>query len=170
MRKKSPDPYQWQDEAVKKIKVWKKDQPKKRQGFFAVNMAGTGCGKTIGNAKIMRALSDDGQSLRYILALGLRTLTLQTGDEYRYRLKLDNTELAVLIGSKAVAELHFDSKIEEKDDDEFSGQESRESLLEENIDYDCEIPEEGLATVLTKKKERKLLRLKSLKVMKRRDS
>ena len=35
------------------------------------------------NAKMMRALSVDGQSLRYVLALGLRSLTLQAGDEYR---------------------------------------------------------------------------------------
>ncbi len=48
-------------------------------------MASTGKGKTFANAKIMRALSQDEKSLRYILALGLRTLTLQTGDEYRQK-------------------------------------------------------------------------------------
>lgn len=58
------------------------------------------------NAKIMQALSKDEKSLRYILALGLRTLTLQTGDEYRERIGLDNNELAVLIGSVAVKKLH----------------------------------------------------------------
>lgn len=49
----------------------------------------------------MQALSKDGQSLRYVLALGLRTLTLQTGDSYRKDIGLDNDELAVLIGSKS---------------------------------------------------------------------
>ena len=62
--------------------------------------------RTIANAKIIRALSSDGDSLRYILALGLRTLTLQTGDEYRDKIGLDKEELAVLIGSAAVQELH----------------------------------------------------------------
>ncbi len=54
----------------------------------------------------MQALSQDGQSLRYVLALGLRTLTLQTGDSYRHDIGLSSDELAVLIGSKAVQELH----------------------------------------------------------------
>ena len=46
----------------------------------------------------MQALSKDGQSLRYILALGLRTLTLQTGDSYRHDIVLSYDEIAVLIG------------------------------------------------------------------------
>ena len=98
----------WQDRAVSVIKAWKtaERQNQERYGFFAVNMASTGCGKTLANAKIMQALSTDGDSLRYVLALGLRTLTLQTGDEYRKRIGLDNSELAVLIGSRAVLELH----------------------------------------------------------------
>lgn len=54
----------------------------------------------------MQALSQDGQSLRYVLALGLRTLTLQTGDSYRHDIGLGNDELAILIGSKAVQDLH----------------------------------------------------------------
>ncbi|MFM9597482.1 hypothetical protein ACKI1O_50145, partial [Streptomyces scabiei] len=83
LRKASPIAFKWQDKAVTKINEWKTQQDKKVTGFFAVNMASTGCGKTFANAKVMRALSADGKSLRYIRALGLRTLTLQTGDEYR---------------------------------------------------------------------------------------
>jgi CRISPR-associated endonuclease/helicase Cas3 len=105
LRQASPSDFQWQDKAVTKITQWKKQQDKKTVGFFAVNMASTGCGKTFANAKVMRALSVDGKSLRYILALGLRTLTLQTGDEYRDRIGLTKAQLAVLIGSRAVAEL-----------------------------------------------------------------
>jgi CRISPR-associated endonuclease/helicase Cas3 len=88
-----------------------KNEGVEKQGWFIVNMASTGKGKTIANAKIMQALSKDGQSLRYILALGLRTLTLQTGDSYRHDIGLSNDELAVLIGSKAVQELHHQKKI-----------------------------------------------------------
>ncbi len=105
LKKASPLHYNWQDKVVKKIKLWR-EQEGKRSGFFVVNMASTGCGKTFANAKIMRALSVDGESLRYILALGLITLALQTGDEYRNRIGLDDSELAVLIGSKAIMELH----------------------------------------------------------------
>ena len=158
LRKASPEAFKWQDKAITKINEWKTQQDKKVTGFFAVNMASTGCGKTFANAKVMRALSADGKSLRYILALGLRTLTLQTGDEYRDRIGLTNAELAVLIGSRAVAELHNQRTIKQDEiTDEVLGSESQEALLEEFIDYDCEIPEEGLSTVLTCTKDKQFL-------------
>ncbi len=158
LRKPSPEAFKWQDKAVANITEWKKQQDKKAVGFFAVNMASTGCGKTFANAKVMRALSIDGKSLRYILALGLRTLTLQTGDEYRERIKLNKSQLAVLIGSRAVAELHNQSSAEkEQVTEEVLGSESKQALLDEFVDYDCEIPEEGLATVLTCEKDKQFL-------------
>ena len=141
LKQKSPDGYQWQDKAVDKINRFKVEQQSsndKGYGWFIVNMASTGCGKTIANAKIIRALSDDGETLRFILALGLRTLTLQTGDEYRERIGLKNDELAVLIGSSAIKELHEKAKlnIDEQSDFEESGSESLEALLNEELDYD----------------------------------
>ena len=158
LKKPSPKAFRWQDKAVSKINSWKKEKTDSQQAVFAVNMASTGCGKTFANAKVMRALSDDGESLRYILALGLRTLTLQTGDEYRERIGLDESELAVLIGSQAVTELHKEAKLEQgKAENAQTGSESEQPLLDEHIDYDCDIPEEGLATVLTKEKDRKFL-------------
>ena len=158
LKKPSPKAFNWQNKAVEKIKVWRKQQGKSQYGFFVVNMASTGCGKTFANAKVMRALSSDGDSLRYILALGLRTLTLQTGDEYRARIGLDNSELAVLIGSKAITELH--GQAEQNNDflkDKPLGSESLEPLLIEDVDYDCDIPEEGLATVLKQRRDRQFL-------------
>jgi len=158
LRRPSPEAFKWQDKAVANIIWWKKQQDKKAFGFFAVNMASTGCGKTFANAKVMRALSTDGKSLRYILALGLRTLTLQTGDEYRERIKLNKSQLAVLIGSRAVAELHNQTNAEkEQITEEVLGSESKQALLDEFVDYDCEIPEEGLATVLTCDKDKHFL-------------
>ncbi len=150
--------FRWQDKAVDKIKLWRKDNTQK-QGFFAVNMASTGCGKTFANAKVMQALSADGNSLRFVLALGLRTLTLQTGDEYREHVGLDDTELAVLIGSRAVMELHQQAKLDTTGEQSFeqSGSESQEALLDEEIDYDCAIPEEGMATVLREQRDKKFL-------------
>ncbi|KGJ88696.1 type I-F CRISPR-associated helicase Cas3f [Thalassotalea sp. ND16A] len=162
LRKPSPDGFKWQDKAVSKIINWKKQQDKKEVGFFAVNLASTGCGKTFANAKVIRALSVDGKSLRYILALGLRTLTLQTGDEYRERIFSTDDEakknLAVLIGSRAVAELH-NQKFIEKDEvtEEVLGSESKQALLDEFIEYECELPEEGLSTVLTCDKDKQFL-------------
>jgi CRISPR-associated endonuclease/helicase Cas3 len=157
LKKPSPKEFCWQNKAVDKIKLWRKDNAQK-QGFFAVNMASTGCGKTFANAKVMQALSADGSSLRFVLALGLRTLTLQTGDEYRERVGLDDTELAVLIGSRAVMELHQQAKLEDDEQSfEQSGSESQETLLDEEVDYDCAIPEEGMATVLREQRDKKFL-------------
>ncbi|NIY47476.1 type I-F CRISPR-associated helicase Cas3f [Cedecea colo] len=78
----------------------------RKQGFFGINMASTGCGKTLANARIMYALSQEEEGCRFTVALGLRTLTLQTGDALRSRLGLGEDDLAVLIGSCAVRELH----------------------------------------------------------------
>lgn len=76
------------------------------QGFFGVNMASTGCGKTFANARIMYALADESEGCRFSVALGLRTLTLQTGQALQARLKLDDDALAVVVGSAAVRELY----------------------------------------------------------------
>lgn len=109
----------------------------------------------------MMALSDDGESLRYILALGLRTLTLQTGDEYRERIfkNSDGSDLAVLIGSKAIADLHYQNKQEQLQEQEKYGSESVETLLADSdeVVYQGELPEEGLTTVLESNKDRQLL-------------
>lgn len=167
LKKRSSGAFGWQDKAVEQIKAWQKSEADSRQqGFFAVNMASTGCGKTFANAKVMRCLSTDGDSLRFILALGLRTLTLQTGDEYREKIFSDNndgSDLAVLIGSKAMKELHeqknsagqSERRPEDGSLEEESGSESAETLLDttDQVVYDGEIPEEGLSTLLLTPKD-----------------
>lgn len=159
----TPAKFKWQDKAVDKILAWREHTDDKSDGYFVVNMASTGCGKTIANAKVMQALSEDKQSLRYVLALGLRTLTLQTGDEYKERLNLHDSELAVLIGSKSVYELHQSGKEVAKDETESqqseSGSESEESLQEKSDELHWQglLPEDELTTVLTNEKDRQLL-------------
>lgn len=76
------------------------------QGFFGINMASTGCGKTFANARIMYALADEQAGCRFSVALGLRTLTLQTGQALQSRLGLDDDTLAVVTGAAAVKELY----------------------------------------------------------------
>lgn len=156
LKRLSPKEFVWQDKAVKKIRPFFKEDTKKR-GFFAVNMASTGCGKTFANTKVMQSISKDGESLRYVLALGLRTLTLQTGDEYRERIELNKEELAVLIGSKAIMELHYKHNAEDAEQKDDFGSESLESLLDEEVVYECDIPEEDLSTILRKERDRKFL-------------
>lgn len=137
LRKKSPPNFSWQDKAVSCIREFRqgnKIQTEDTMGWFIVNMASTGCGKTFANAKIMQAISGDGKSLRYVLALGLRSLTLQTGDEYRSRIGLNRDELAVLIGSEAVRKLHaLDQKEREKQ--ERCDTDAYEELLPSALDY-----------------------------------
>ncbi len=151
LKKKSPEGFEWQDNAVKEIKQFKqKNEEGFEQGWFIVNMASTGKGKTIANAKIMQALSKDGQSLRYVLALGLRTLTLQTGDSYRKDIGLSNDELAVLIGSKVVQELHHKQQNKTEDIPENYdeiGSESLEQLLDNELDYG-DMPQADFMNVL----------------------
>ncbi|HIU73935.1 MAG TPA: type I-F CRISPR-associated helicase Cas3 [Candidatus Aphodousia faecipullorum] len=108
LAKQSPERFRWQDKAVKAIEDFRKnnDQDAPDDAYFVVNMASTGQGKTIANAKMMRALSPDRSELRYTLALGLRTLTLQTGTSYREDIHLQKDDLAIVIGSDTIRRLY----------------------------------------------------------------
>lgn len=93
----------WQDIAFKlsqKINVRSNEC-----GFFGINMASTGQGKTIANARIMYGLADEERGCRLSIALGLRTLTTQTGTALSKNLGLDKSEIATLIGSAAIQKL-----------------------------------------------------------------
>lgn len=105
--------YKWQTRTEEKIKDYRKAGGlAPGDGCFTVVIASTGHGKTLANAKIMRALSEDGNSLRYNLVLGLRSLTLQTGQEYKRKINISDNDLAVVIGSKAVEELNAVDEID----------------------------------------------------------
>lgn len=108
-----------------------------RHGFFGVNMASTGCGKTFANARIMYALANGQAGCRFTVALGLRTLTLQTGDALRERLELNEEDLAVLIGSGAVRELHqLRQKDETPEDDNSSDSQAAYFAEHQYVHYD----------------------------------
>lgn len=96
--------FRWQNKAYKM--AVELQQSTARCGSFGINMASTGYGKTFANAKIMYGLADSKTGCRFSVALGLRTLTLQTGTALRERLQLSTDDLAVLIGSQAVKALH----------------------------------------------------------------
>jgi CRISPR-associated endonuclease/helicase Cas3 len=122
--------YGWQERAYN-LAISVKDDTKK-QGFFGVCQSSTGKGKTLGNARIMYGLSDEG-NCRFSVALGLRTLTLQTADALKDNLNLGIDELALLIGSQAVKDLHQQSKVPETTIQQDQGSESAESLLKDEI-------------------------------------
>lgn len=130
--------YQWQDKAFQTSNEFAKTSEK--HGFFGINMASTGCGKTMANARIMYALADEREGCRFSVALGLRTLTLQTGDAYRDLLQLGDDELAVLIGSNAVRLLHQLNKADETSSKPDYGSESAQDFFEHlHISYEGQI-------------------------------
>lgn len=127
LRKRSSDVrFAWQDKAFDAASGLR--EAAREHGAFIVNMASTGCGKTLANARILYALADSQLGLRVSYALGLRTLTLQTGRSYRHDLHLNDDELAVLVGgssSRALFE-HYEAKAEA------SGSASVQALIEED--------------------------------------
>ncbi|OBW91798.1 type I-F CRISPR-associated helicase Cas3f [Gallibacterium salpingitidis] len=113
--------FQWQNRAFDLAK--RLQASTEQQGFFGVNMASTGCGKTVGNTRIMYALANPQLGVRFTIALGLRVLTLQTGRALKDKLRLDDDALAVLVGGDAVNKLFALQQ-------EKSGSESVEDWLE----------------------------------------
>ena len=98
-----------------------------QNGAFIVNMASTGCGKTLGNARIMNALADPKLGLRCAFAMGLRTLTLQTGRSFQRDLGLGDDQLAIKVGGAASRELfaYYEAQAEA------TGSASTQELLDE---------------------------------------
>ncbi|MFN3712426.1 MAG: type I-F CRISPR-associated helicase Cas3f [Alcanivoracaceae bacterium] len=126
-RKRSDHPrFRWQDRAFDLACSLRERSEK--QGFFGINMASTGCGKTLANGRILYALADPQQGARFCVALGLRTLTLQTGQAYRERLNLGEDELAVRVGGTASRSLfdYYEQQAEK------TGSASIQSLIEED--------------------------------------
>lgn len=119
------DAFRWQDKAAD-LAAAQRDLSA-QHGAFIVNMASTGCGKTLANAKIMHALADPARGMRCAFAMGLRTLTLQTGRAFRDLLQLNDDQLAILVGgasSRALFE-HYESQAEA------SGSASQQDLVDE---------------------------------------
>lgn len=118
--------YRWQDKAADMAQAMR--ERAQRQGAFVVNMASTGCGKTLANARIMYALADPVHGMRCAFAMGLRTLTLQTGRAFRDLLGLSDDELAIRVGGNASRALfeHYELEAEK------TGSASSQSLLDED--------------------------------------
>ncbi len=127
LRKRSVDPrFRWQDGAADTAAAMRERTA--RHGAFIVNMASTGSGKTLANARIMNALADPAKGMRCAFAMGLRTLTLQTGRAFRDALGLSDDELAIMVGGGANRELfEYYERIAEN-----SGSASVQELLAED--------------------------------------
>lgn len=127
LRKRSQDErFRWQDKATDTAAAMRDRST--RHGAFIVNMASTGCGKTLANARIMYAIADAERGMRCAFAMGLRTLTLQTGRAFRDLLRLGDDDLAIRVGDSASRALfeHFEQQAEA------TGSASRQDLLDES--------------------------------------
>ncbi|WP_159566578.1 type I-F CRISPR-associated helicase Cas3f [Budvicia diplopodorum] len=176
------DRFAWQNKAYElAVSLREKSQ---MQGFFGINMASTGCGKTLGNGRIMYGLSDPAKGARFTMALGLRVLTLQTGEEYRQRMGLNEDDLAILVGGKSVVDLFnlykrsdetgestalSSSELNVYEQDSFktftealiknygAGSESAMELEDGYVHYDSPIEDHHLGSVIRDAKAKKLL-------------
>ena len=159
--------FQWQNHAYDLAARFQ--TASEQQGFFGVNLASTGCGKTLGNARIMYALAHPQRGARFTIALGLRTLTLQTGEALRSKLHLDEDSLAVLVGGGAVRTLFELNQAQHsahnpRPSENFAaGSESSEALLDEaEIPISAEynpggVDDELFGTIIADGKARQLL-------------
>ena len=132
--------FRWQDKAADLAASLRPQS--QANGAFIVNMASTGCGKTLANARVMYALADPALGMRCAFAMGLRTLTLQTGQAFRQLLGLDEDELAIRVGGSANRALfeHFENLAET------TGSASSQTLLEEDshVLYDGSVDQHPL--------------------------
>ena len=127
LRKRSQDArFRWQDKAADMAAGMRERST--RDGAFIVNMASTGCGKTLANARIMYGLADPEKGMRCAFAMGLRTLTLQTGRAFRDLLNLGDDDLAIRVGGSASRALfeHYEREAEA------TGSASRQALIDED--------------------------------------
>ena len=135
----------WQDKARKLAKKIGKDTI--NHGFFGINMASTGKGKTRANAKIMTALGMETGRVRFSVALGLRTLTLQTGKEFQKELKLLDKDLAIAVGGIAVKQLFENQQAKaKKSQADDSGSASEEGWNDLTVHYSGVSYEHNLST------------------------
>lgn len=132
--------FRWQDKAADAATSMRTQAAE--HGAFIIDMASTGCGKTLANARILYALAQPEHGMRATFALGLRTLTLQTGRSYREMLHLSEDELAIRTGgsdSRALFE-YYEAQAE------LSGSASVQQLIEEDshVFYEGQYADHGL--------------------------
>lgn len=114
--------FAWQNQAVAAVTTLRE---RSEGGLLIFNIAATGAGKTIANAKLACSVSSQP---RFAIALNLRTLTLQTGDALAEDLGLGSDELATVVGDRIASRLHVEGK---RDDPARAGTFETEGLATE---------------------------------------
>lgn len=132
----------WQYDAYSHLKKTAAGRP-----TLVLVTAGTGSGKTIASAQIMRALGSD----RWTYCLGLRSLTLQTGKSYQKDLGLGPNDLTVVIGD-SVSKKTFEAQ------DAMAKQGSESYAQEEFLTYGAATEAEWVRFVAGKHKPAEVAR------------
>ncbi len=103
-----------------------------RRPVFAAILAETGSGKTLAGVRLLDAISPRNEhgepQLRYTLALGLRALTLQSGDALRDQAEIADEDFATLVGG-LVLNLDQQSAV-----DDFKHYQGSENAMQEEAD------------------------------------
>lgn len=95
-----PRQFQWQNDAVAALKAIGNVQARP---LFCIVISGTGAGKTLAAPKLLAAAGGD--SLRYTVGLGLKSLTLQTGEAYQSLVGLRREQTMTVVGDTVYAQL-----------------------------------------------------------------
>ncbi len=141
-------PFAWQDSAVSKIRDYQEHSSQLAQGpVLVINLASTGKGKTIGNAKLMQALSESGADLRYIIGLGQRSLTLQTSTEYTETIGMGENDTAMLVGSSSFLKFQeIEKALKDSSNNQLWIEQSKDTFGHESQDHFITIEHDFLVT------------------------
>lgn len=152
IHKQLDSPFYWQDDACQKVKERVKDGIQD-SGFFGIVLARTGAGKTRACARLMAQLSP---RVRYNLALGLRTLTLQSGTAYREELGLDDKQVSTLVGSELARRLH-EINLAASGSESATSDNLDDHAIDGTEDVDLDLPPQLQTLLATEPKKRLLL-------------
>lgn len=122
--------FEWQNKAAATLR---KARNETNGPILVLNIAETGAGKTMMNAKSVCILAPQGR-VRFATVLNQRSLTLQTGDALRNQLGLTKRDLAVVIGDRITRKLHDASERIEPDAETVASDSD-----ENNIDFICDV-------------------------------
>jgi CRISPR-associated endonuclease/helicase Cas3 len=135
--------YSWQNSLAAKASLIADDRESVNRGTFAVLCADTGTGKTRAAIRLASILCGD--NMRISVLLGLRTLTLQSGDAYIRQFRIPEDSVSILIGSKEIRRLHSaanrNNDASEKEDDELepflAGGPDYQDILPKILEHQC---------------------------------
>lgn len=95
--------FAWQEDAALAVTRLRREFPQKP--MLVCVISGTGSGKTRACARMITRAAFGGK-VRFTALFNLRTLTLQTGSAYRDQLRIQESDMAVVIGDTSARKIH----------------------------------------------------------------